>query len=88
MQFNLGGFVLGAGLVILHKKNPEILSSLFLPIKSLLSGSNYFSRPDMPISEEKEMPRNVADITKKRTNRAKAQKKSGKEEGKRNKNVR
>jgi len=76
MQFNVGGLILGAGLVILHKKNPEILSDLLPPIKSILSGSDHFLKPHMAVDKEHEMARNVADITKKIIKRARTEKES------------
>ncbi len=78
MQFNLGGLMLGAGLVILHNKNPDMLSDLLLPIKGLLGGHDDFSEPHMAIDKKKEMARNVADITKKIIKSARTQKESGK----------
>lgn len=87
MQFNVGGLILGAGLVILHKKNPEILSDLLLPIKSILSGNDYFSKPHMAIDKEDEMARNVADITKKIIKKARTEKESRKETVRRDKNT-
>jgi len=86
MGFNLPGFMLGAGLVILHK-NPEILSDLFLPIKDLLGGNDYSSKPHMAIDKEHEMARNVADITKKIIKRARTEKESRKETVGRDKNT-
>ena len=87
MQFNVGGLILGAGLVILHKKNPEILSDLLPPIKSILSGNDYFSKPHMAIDKDKEMARNVVDITKKIIKSARTQKESGKGQGRQDDNT-
>ncbi|GEM_PF-3569703 len=38
MEFNLGGFTLGAGLVLLLRKKPEILSDLPSLMKDILGG--------------------------------------------------
>ncbi len=36
MEFNLGGFMLGAGSILLLRKNPEILSDLPFLMKDIL----------------------------------------------------